>query len=582
MHIDIVPNRGSAPAVLLRESYREGKKVRKRTLANLSSLPADQVQALRRVLKGEQLVAAGDLFEITRSRHHGGVQAVLTAMRGLGFDELIASRPSREREIVKAMVAARVLEPQSKLATTRSWGTTTLPEELGITDATEDELYDAMDWLLERQDRIEQRLAVRHLDEDGLVLYDLSSTYFEGKTCPLAALGYNRDGKSGKLQVNFGLVANREGCPVGVSVHSGDTGDPKTLLPQLRRIREVFGVHRFVMVGDRGMISQKQIDVFLEDGSLDWISALRSVSIAKLHRGGNLQMGLFDKRNLFELSHPDYPHERLIACRNDALAKLRAHKRMDLIEATRKELERIKERVERGRLQGRGSIGVAAGRVINRYKVAKHFLLHIDDHRMGYEIRQSRVDAEAALDGIYIIRTSVPKERMSAEDAVRNYKRLAEVERAFRGMKTMDIKVRPVHHRLPDRVRSHIFLCMLAYYVEWHLVNAWRSLLFADEEIRDEGPARPGCTRSAVPRDRGQGRLPHARRRLPRPQSSHVAEGARQHRPQPLPSQRSRSGGGQLRLDDGPDRNAAPGPRPRWGDSRVASTTPRDKRRSPL
>ena len=483
MHVDVVPNRGSKPTVLLRESYREGKRVHKRTLGNISGLPDDQIDLLRRVLKGERLVNAEEFFGISRSWHHGGVEAVLTAMRGLGFDELLGSRPTRERQLVKAMIAARVLEPQSKLATTRTWETTTLPAELGVTDATEDELYNAMDWLLERQDRIEQRLAARHLDEQSLVLYDLSSTYFEGKTCPLAALGYNRDGKAGKLQVNFGLVTNRDGCPVGVSVHSGNTGDPKTLLPQLRRIREVFGVFRLVMVGDRGMISQKQIDAFLEDGAVDWISALRSVSIAKLRQAGTLQMGLFDERNLFEISHPDFPHERLIACRNPALAKLRAHKRNELIEATRKELDRIQVRVGRGRLQGRASIGVAAGRVINRYKVAKHFRLRIDDNQMRYVVRKSRIDAEAALDGVYIIRTSVPKEKMSAEDAVRNYKRLTGVERAFRGMKTIDIKVRPVHHRLADRVRAHIFLCMLAYYVEWHLVNAWRPLLFTDEEI---------------------------------------------------------------------------------------------------
>ena len=483
MHIDIVPNRGSSPAILLRESYREGKKVRKRTLANLSSLPRDQIDALRRVLRGERLIAAGDFFEITQSWHHGAVQAILTAMKGLEFAQLIASRPSRERQLVIGMVAARVLDAQSKLATIRSWGTTTLPDELRIADATEDELYDAMDWLLERQDRIEKQLAIRHLDEESLVLYDLSSTYFEGKTCPLAKLGYNRDGKAGKLQVNFGVVTNGEGCPVGVSVHSGDTGDPKTILPQLRRIREVFGVHRLVMVGDRGMISQKQIDVFLADRAVDWISALRSVSIAKLHKSGALQMGLFDQRNLFELTHPDYPQERLIACRNEALAKLRAHKRNDLIEATRKELDRIKQRVERGRLKDRASIGLAAGRVINRYKVAKHFRLHIEKDRMRYEIRRSRVAAEAALDGVYIVRTSVPKAKMSAEDTVRNYKRLTGVERAFRGMKTIDLKVRPVHHRLADRVRSHIFLCMLSYYVEWHLLNAWRPLLFADEEL---------------------------------------------------------------------------------------------------
>jgi transposase len=484
MHIDIVPNRSSAPAVLLRESYREGKKVRKRTLANLSRLPSDQIETLRRVLRGEKLVGISDLFENTRSWHHGHVQAVLGAMRRLGLDELLSSRPSRERELVKAMVAVRVLDPQSKLATTRYWGTTTLAPDLGVEDATEVDLYSAMDWLLERQGRIEKRLAIRHLDEGSLVLYDLTSTYFEGKHCPLAALGHNRDGKKGKLQVNFGLVTNREGCPVAVSVHPGNTGDPKTLLPQLRRLREVLGVYHVVMVGDRGMISQKQIKVFERDGAVDWITALRSLAIGKLVTSGALQMGLFDKRDLFELSSPDYPGERLIACRNEELARLRAHKREALIAATRKELDRIKKRVESGRLEGRAKIGLVVGRVINRYKVAKHFLLHLGEKELGYELRQDSVAAEAALDGVYVIRTNLPTETMSADETVRSYKRLAEVERAFRSIKTIDLKVRPIYHHLADRVRAHIFLCMLAYYVEWHMLNAWRPLLFADEDLK--------------------------------------------------------------------------------------------------
>ena len=470
-------------AHLLRRSYREDGKVKNETLGNISALPVYVIDVIRRALKGIPLVAADELFEIRQSWHHGAVQAVLAAMKKLEFDGLLASRPSRERELVKAMVAARLLDPQSKLATTRSWGTTTLPDELGVADATEDELYDAMDWLLAHQDRIEKRLAIRHLDEESLVLYDLSSTYFEGKSCPLAALGYNRDGKAGKLQVNFGVVTNLAGCPVGVSVHPGNTGDPKTLLPQLRRIREVFGVFRLVLVGDRGMISQKQIDVFVEDGAVDWISALRSVSIRKLYQSGALQMGLFDQRNLFELTHPDYPLERLIACRNAELAKLRDHKRTDLIEATRKDVDRVKQRVDRGRLKGKAAIGVALGRIINRHKVAKHFLLRITEEGFRYEIRAARVAAEAALDGVYVIRTSLPKKKMSSDDAVRSYKRLAGVERAFRSFKSIDLKVRPIHHYLADRVRSHIFLCMLAYYVEWHMMNAWRPLLFADEDL---------------------------------------------------------------------------------------------------
>ena len=380
------------------------------------------------------------------------------------------------------MVAARILQPHSKLATTRWWHVTTLPEILGVCDATEDDLYDAMDWLLARQERIEKKLAARHLRENGLVLYDLTSSYFEGITCPLAALGHNRDGRKGKLQVNYGLLASPRGCPVSVSVYEGHTGDPTTLLEQVAKVRDAFGIKNLVLVGDRGMISQKQIDQLKDVDGVDWISALKTGGIRELLKGGHLQMGLFDERNLFELTHPDFPGERLIACRNPELARLRAHKREDLLAATTKELDKVKGMVERGSLSGKDQIGVRVGRVINKYKVAKHIALIIEEKRFAYEIRREQVAAEAALDGIYVIRTSLPKERISAEDAVRSYKSLSDVERAFRSLQSIDLLVRPIRHRLEDRVRAHIFLCMLAYYVEWHMIEAWRPLLFADED----------------------------------------------------------------------------------------------------
>jgi transposase len=482
MYIATVPNRGSPPALLLREGYRDGGKVRTRTLANLSKLPPEAIAALRQVLKGDTLIKAGDAFEAITSQHHGHVRAVLDAMQRLGFAQLIASRPSRQRNLVVAMVAARLLEPDSKLGTTRWWHLTTLPESLGVADATEDDLYAAMDWLLERQPRIEKKLATRHLHNDGMALYDLSSSYFEGVTCPLAALGHNRDGKKGKLQVNYGLLTNTRGIPVAVSVFKGNTGDPKTLLPQVDTVRNDFGIERFVLVGDRGMIAQKQVDALRELDGIGWIAALRPEAIRKLLDGGALQLGLFDERDLFELTHPDFPGERLVACRNPELAKRRAHKRTSLIEATVKELETVRRMVERGRLRGQDDIGVRVGKVVNKYKVAKHFKLTIEADRFDFAIDPDKVAAEAALDGIYVIRTSLPEEQMSAEDTVRSYKRLTLVERAFRSFKTLDLELRPIHHRLEHRVRSHIFLCMLAYYVLWHMVQAWRPLLFCDED----------------------------------------------------------------------------------------------------
>jgi len=484
MYIDIVPNRTSPPAMLLRESYRDGVKVKKRTLANLSSLSMEQVEAIGAVLKGERLRQVTELFEIFASAHHGHLQAVRCAMARLGFEELLASRRSPQRDLVCAMVAARILAPHTKLATTRWWQTTTLASDLGVADATEDDLYAAMDWLLERQGAIEQKLAKRHLTPGSLVLYDLTSSYFEGTRCPLARLGHNRDGKKGKLQVNYGLTTDRRGCPVAVAVFEGNTTDSATLSGEVKKLREGFGIEKLVLVGDRGMISQRSIDEELSEiDGLAWITALKGERIRTLVESGGLQLGLFDERNLFELSHDDYPGERLIACRNAELKKLRAHKRESLLQATEKELEKVRTMVTRGkRLRGRDQIGVRVGKVVNKYKVAKHFTLEIEDERFAFARRENQIAAEAALDGVYVIRTSLPAEQMSAADTVRSYKALSDVERAFRSIKTIDLKVRPIHHRLADRVRSHIFLCMLAYYVEWHMREAWRPLLFADED----------------------------------------------------------------------------------------------------
>jgi transposase len=482
MHIDAVPNRGSRPTFLLRESYREGARVRKRTLANLSSLSDAQIRAIRAVLGGEALGPVAEHFEVLASRPHGAVQAARVAMQRLGVESLLASRPSPMRTLVCAMVAARIVAPHTKLATTRWWHSSTLAEDFGVAAADEDDLYAAMDWLLERQDLIQRKLAARHLSAGGLVLYDLSSSYFEGVSCPLAKLGYSRDGKKGLLQVNYGLLTDARGCPVAVSVHEGNVADSQTLLPELTRLREQFGIGQLVMVGDRGMISNQAIAEMRESGGIDWITALKSVSIRALVEQGQLQLGLFDERNLLELSSPDYPGERLIACRNPELAKLRAHKREELLSTTEANLAKIRARVEAGKLAGRANIGLCVGRVINQYKVAKHFALTIEDKAFSFARNVEGIVAEAALDGIYIIRTSVELARMNAPDCVRNYKALANVERAFRSLKTMDLKVRPIHHRLADRVRAHILLCMLAYYVEWHMREAWRELMFADPD----------------------------------------------------------------------------------------------------
>ena len=487
MYIDIVPNRRSPPAILLRESVREGKRVVKRTVANLSGLTIEQAEAMRHVLKGQRLAPIDKAFEVTRSQAHGHVDAVRLAMKRLGFDALIDAKSSRERELVIAMVAGRIIAPEaSKLGMTQAWSDTTLADDLGVADAHEDELYEAMDWLIERQEKIEKRLAKRHLKAGGLVLFDLTSSWFEGTKCPLAKLDYSRDGRPGTLQVNYGLLADARGCPVSVSVFDGSTGDPKTLLPQVEKLRNAFGIAEIVMVGDRGMISNVQIDALRTMDGVDWITALKSGAIAKLVDDKTLQPDLFDERNLISLTHEDYPGERLVACRNPSLATLRAEKRKDLLAATTLELDKVKAMVMSGRLAGAADIGVRVGKVIGKYKVGKHFDLDIKDGAFAFSVSAERVAAEAALDGLYVIRTSVDKTDMSSEQAVLNYKRLAEVERAFRTLKGVDLHVRPIRHRLESRVKAHIFLSMLSYYVQWHMRQALKPLLFADEATAEQ------------------------------------------------------------------------------------------------
>lgn len=503
MYIDIVPNRNSRPAILLRESIRDGTKIIKRTIANLSALSLEQAHAIRHVLKGHKLCPVDELFEVVRSRPYGAVQAIGTAINRLRMKTLLGRSPSRERDLVMAMIMARVLEPQSKLATSRSWGHSTLGEQFAVEDADEEALYGAMDWLLEHQEAIERRLAKRHLREGGQVLYDLSSSYFEGESCPLARRGYSRDGKKGKLQVNYGLLTDARGCPVAISVFEGNTSDPRTLLPQVDKLQQDFSLRSVILVGDRGMISQKQIDALNERSGMEWITALKSGGIRKLVEAESIQFDLFDERNLFELTHEDFPGERLIVCRNPQLAKLRAAKRNSLLQATAAELEKVQRMVANGRLREGERIGVRVGRVINQYKMSKHFELDIDDGRFLFHMDARSVKEEAALDGLYVIRTSLADNQLSAEDAVRHYKDLSQVESAFRSLKSDDLKIRPIYHRTEQRVRAHLFLCMLAYYVKWHMTEAWRGLLFADpdrEQRENRDPVAPAQRSGAAKR----------------------------------------------------------------------------------
>jgi len=497
MYIEAVPNRNSPPAVLLRESYRQDGKVKKRTLANLSKWSPDLVEGLRILLKkGTAVPDFESSFDIVRSQPHGHIAALLGSLRKIGLDRCLGP-PGPKRDLVVALIVARLAHPRSKLATARSLQAATRTDSLapllGLPEIDENRLYGAMDWLLGRQDAIEKRLARRHLQEGSLVLYDLTSVYLEGRRCKLAKLGYSRDGKRGKLQIEFGLICNREGCPVAVQVFKGNTSDPATVGPVIEKLRHRFGLSRVVLVGDRGMLTQARIREEVQPSGLDWISALRGPAIRQLVESGTVQMSLFDETNLVEIRSDAYPGERLMVCRNPLLARRRALKRQEMLSKTEELLDEIVAATRRDRRPywGRERIALRVGKVVNKYKMAKHFELDITEQSFTYERNAESIAAEAALDGLYVIRTSLPAEEMGAEATVQAYKGLSVVEQAFRSYKTVDLKVRPIYHWNNDRVRAHVFLCLLAYYVEWHMRRRLAPLLFDDQD-----PA--GAPRSSV------------------------------------------------------------------------------------
>ena len=490
MYVAVVPNRTSPPAVLLRESFREGAQVKNRTLANLSDWAPAKVEALRQVLKGATSVGAAlpEAFTITRSLPHGHVVAVLGTIARLGLDRLLDATPSRARDHAVALIAARVLEPGSKLATARALTAetrhSTLGESCGLTAVDEDDLYATLDWLGARQPAIEASLAARHLTEGTLVLYDVTSTYFEGRHCPLATFGYSRDERRGNPQIVFGVLSNADGCPVAVEVFAGNTADPKTVASQLATLRDRFHLTRVVVVGDRGMITQARIEAdFRGYEGMAWITALRAPQIQELAKSGLLQLSLFDDRDLAEITDPEYPGERLIVCRTPRLAEDRARKRRELLAAAEQKIETIAAATRRPRRPLTDAVRVSyrVGRALAASKVEKYLQWEMTSGGLAYRRDQARIDRDAALDGIYVIRTSLAEVDLSADDTVRAYKRLAVVERAFRTLKSVDLQVRPIHHRNADRVRAHVFLCLLAYYVEWQMRRPLAPLLFDDE-----------------------------------------------------------------------------------------------------
>jgi hypothetical protein len=492
MYIESVPNRSSPPAILLREGWRDGKKTHKRTLANLSDWPPHKIDLFRRLLRDEMLVSPAALFDTERTLPHGHVEAVLGTLRKIGLDTMIAAKRSRERDLVVAMIAERLLHPCSKLATTRLWHSTTLAEELGVADADEDDLYAAMDWLGARQDRIEQKLAARHLREGAVVLYDVSSSYYEGRTCPLARFGHDRDGHTGRPIIVYGILTDGDGRPVAVSVYPGNTADPTTVRDQVDLLRTRFGLVRLVLVGDRGMLTQPQIDRLKTAPGLGWITALTSVAIRRLVTQGALQLSLFDHQHLAEITSPDFPGERLMACYNPVLAQERSRKRQALLDATEQGLTKLARDVARRTKKplAASAIGLKAGKILERHKVGKHYQLTIGEGTFQWIRREEAIAAEAKLDGIYVIRTNEPVERFSAADTVRTYKSLSQVERAFRYLKGIDVLVRPIRHRTETRVPAHIFLCVLAYYVEWHMRRALAPMLFEDDDLPAARPRR--------------------------------------------------------------------------------------------
>lgn len=497
MYIESVPNRKSPPAILLREAFREGGKIRKKTVANLTHWPEHLVKGLRLLLSGETLVPKDQLLRIERSKPHGHVDALLTFMRQIGLEKIIGSTPSKERDLVMAMLVERLIHSSSKLATTRLWHSSTLAEEMGVEDCDENDLYTALDWLLDRQERIEGKLAARHLQEGSYALYDVSSSYFEGTHCPLAAFGHNKDGKRGKKIVVYGLLTDRLGCPVSIHAYSGNTSDPNTMADQVHTLKEQFGLAQVTLVGDRGVLTQARIDALGTTPSIGFLSALRSTSIRALVENGDIRMSLFDTQNLCEITSEEYPGERLVACFNPLLAAERARKRQALLEATQEKLEAIAKDVGRRKekLLSKEDIALRVGRIIDRYKMRKHFDLVFGDGYLSFARDAASIEREAALDGIYVLRTNVRKEVLSAEDTVVTYKSLSQVERAFRSMKVMEIRIRPIRHFTEEHVRAHLFLCMLAYYVEWHLRRALGALLYDDTELDLErwvrDPVRP-------------------------------------------------------------------------------------------
>lgn len=492
MYVETVPNRNSPPAILLREGWREGKKTRKRTLANISDWPKHKIESLRRLLRDERLVSPEDVFTTQQTLPHGHVEAILGTIRKLGLDSVVSSKRCRERDLVLAMIAERLIHPCSKLATTRLWHTTTLAEELSVSDADEDDLYEAMDWLLARKERIEKKLADRHLSEGCYVLYDVSSSYYEGRTCPLARFGHDRDGQKGLPIIVYGLMTDDAGRPVAVEVYPGNTGDPTTVADQVEKLRNRFELSRVVIIGDRGMLTRPQLDKIKSHPGLGWITALTSVSVRGLVEEGTLQLSLFDEKNLAEVTSPEYPDERLMACYNPLLGEERRRKRQELLAATEKGLVRLAKEVARRTKKPlkQSEIGIKAGKIQGRYKMAKHFAFTIGDGVFQWTRREDSIEQEAKLDGIYVIRTSESKERLTAEDTVRRYKSLAQVERAFRCQKGIDLLIRPIRHRTEERVPAHIFLCMLAYYVEWHMRKALAPILFEDDKLEEERKRR--------------------------------------------------------------------------------------------
>jgi hypothetical protein len=489
MYVAVVPNRSSRPAVLLRESYRDGAKVKNRTLANLSDWPAEQIETLRAALRGDKLVPAGEGLEILRALPHGHVAAALGTARRIGLDRLLPRGPERRRELALALIVARLIDPAAKLATARALDETTAIHSLGVTlglgAVSAKEVYATLDWLGAAQPTIEVALARRHLSEGTLVLYDVSSSYVEGRCCELARFGHSRDGRRDKMQIVFGLLCSAEGCPIAIEVFEGNTGDPATLGNQITKLKDRFGLKRVVLVGDRGMITQARIEHELKPAGLDWITALRAPAIQKLAaEGGPLQLSLFDERDLAEIESPDFPGERLVVCKNPALAEERRRKRGELLDATEQDLKDIQARTLRQRqpLRGADKIGLAVGALLGRRKVAKHFRITITDDALSFTRDHAAITAEAALDGFYVLHTSVPADALNAADTVRAYKSLARVERAFRSLKTVDLDIRPIFHWVSPRVRGHVFLCMLAYHLEWHMRQALAPMLFDDHD----------------------------------------------------------------------------------------------------